>query len=303
MTGRQIKEVGSSCLHIFGGGGSSLSLALRSRKSNLYIKCKCLRCEMLQPLRSRSFSDMARLFQSALVILVLLQVGIVVRQTSGINLVKRSGRVLPLVLLKENKDYTKVTSISKICSDFHQGKNVEYYLEGPGANQKPYNAFVVNHENGDVRVTKIFDREEIDTYVMKGIAKYPNGLDAERPIELRVKVEDENDNDPVFPDMSPVDVYELSPTGTFVVKVNATDADEPGNKNSELAYTLISQNPSHDMFRIDNSGVVSVKNSILDREICAQYNLTVQVQDLNGEDGGRTATGVVTINVLDREDI
>ncbi|KAF6728699.1 Desmoglein-1-gamma [Oryzias melastigma] len=232
---------------------------------------------------------MARLFQSVLVVLVLVQVVIVVRQTSGKNLVRKKREwTLPRKPLKENKDYTRELSIAKICFDFQQDQKVEYYLEGHGASQKPFNVFVVNHETGVVRVTKILDREEVDTYVIKVIAKYANGLDAARPVELRIKVEDENDNDPVFPVMSPVDVYELSPTGTFVTQVNATDADEPGNKNSELAYSLISQNPPHDMFSIDKGGMISVKNPNLDRETCAQYNLTVQVKDLNGEDGGRT---------------
>lgn len=54
----------------------------------------------------------------------------------------------------------------QIRSDFQQDQKVEYFLEGPGANQKPFNVFVVNHETGDVRVTKILDREEVDTYVV-----------------------------------------------------------------------------------------------------------------------------------------
>lgn len=51
------------------------------------------------------------------------------------------------------------------------------------------------------------------------------------------------------------------------MELNATDADEYGNLNSKLAYTLISQNPSHDMFRISKKGVITVKNSSLDREV------------------------------------
>uniref|UniRef100_A0A8C7Y5Q6 Cadherin domain-containing protein n=1 Tax=Oryzias sinensis TaxID=183150 RepID=A0A8C7Y5Q6_9TELE len=197
-----------------------------------------------------------------------LQVAIVVRKTSGENLVrKRREWILPPKPLKENKDYTKELSIAKIRSDYKDGRDIEYFLEGPGANQRPFNVFVVNRETGDVRVTQVLDREEMDTYVLKGFARYKDGTDVEKPIDLRIKVEDENDNDPVFPEMSPVGVYELSPAGTFVMQVNATDADEKDNKNSKLAYTLISQNPPHDMFRIERSGVIRVKNSSLDREV------------------------------------
>lgn len=56
-------------------------------------------------------------------------------------------------------------------------------------------------------------------------------------------------------------------TGTSVVKINATDADEPGNENSQIAYTIVNQNPSHDMFYITNDGTIHVKKPTLDREV------------------------------------
>lgn len=54
-------------------------------------------------------------------------------------------------------------------------------------------------------------------------------------------------------------------TGTSVMKITATDADEPGNKNSMIAYSIINQNPA-DMFYIRNDGTIYVKNA-LDREV------------------------------------
>ncbi len=51
------------------------------------------------------------------------------------------------------------------------------------------------------------------------------------------------------------------------MKITATDADEEGNKNSQIAYSIISQNPSNDMFYMTNDGTVYVKNSGLDREV------------------------------------
>lgn len=92
-------------------------------------------------------------------------------------------------------------------------------------------------------MTKVLDREFIDTYnvsyssrweavktenkrivvpisvavgllfQLSGIARYANGTMAERGIDLRIKVVDENDNPPVFQTMAPVVVNELCAVG------------------------------------------------------------------------------------------
>lgn len=48
--------------------------------------------------------------------------------------------------------------------------------------------------------------------------------------------------------------------------ITATDKDEPGNENSQIAYSIIKQSPADDMFYITKDGMVSVKKSSLDRE-------------------------------------
>ncbi|XP_019733901.1 cadherin-4-like [Hippocampus comes] len=102
--------------------------------------------------------------------------------------------------------------------------------------------------------------------------------------------------------MKPVDVYERSPAGTPVTTVTATDADEQGNPNSQLLYTIVKQTPPHNMFRMHNDGNIYVDKSTLDRETTDQYFVTVQAQDLNGDPDGLTGTSTLTINVLDIND-
>lgn len=51
------------------------------------------------------------------------------------------------------------------------------------------------------------------------------------------------------------------------MKITATDADEPGNENSQIMYTLIDQKPAHDMFHILSDGTLCVKKPSLDREV------------------------------------
>ena len=57
------------------------------------------------------------------------------------------------------------------------------------------------------------------------------------------------------------------------MKVEATDADEPGNENSDILYTILSQDPplpNANMFAINPvSGHIRVKSQGLDREVGA----------------------------------
>ncbi|KAK5869348.1 hypothetical protein PBY51_024072 [Eleginops maclovinus] len=86
------------------------------------------------------------------------------------------------------------------------------------------------------------------------------------------------------------------------MKITATDADEPGNINSLIAYTIVDQQPPGDMFSISSEGTVCVIGSALDREKVDKYTLTVKGQDLNGGPGGHSATSTVVIHVKDVND-
>ncbi|XP_028817123.1 desmoglein-3-like isoform X2 [Denticeps clupeoides] len=217
--------------------------------------------------------------------------------------------IIPPRPLKENTDYRNDESIAQIRSD----KNTEttvykapifYRLTGMGADQHPINRFVVNRSSGLVKLTSILDREEIDQYNLTGYAEYADGSQAENPIELRIKVVDENDNPPVFQPIRPVSVSELSAAGTSIMTISATDADEPCNINSKIRYSITKQEPPSPklMFEISPDGELRVKEPDLDRELYAMYKLTVQGADLYGAPGGKTSSADVTVNLLDVND-
>ncbi|KAG8003245.1 Desmoglein-2 [Nibea albiflora] len=214
---------------------------------------------------------------------------------------KRSQWVIPPKELNENENYTHLESISKIRSDFETKHDIEYSLEGIGANRPPFHVFVVDSRSGLIRVTKILDREEIAMYNLSGIAKQ-DGTEVERKIDLRIKVMDKNDNTPKFSSKEVGNVKELSAIDTSVMKITATDADEPGNDNSRIAYFIKEQNPPHNMFYLHRDGTVYVQDKALDRETADQYTLTVEGKDLDGRPGGNTGTGTVVINILDEND-
>uniref|UniRef100_A0A8C5DWK8 Desmoglein-2-like n=1 Tax=Gouania willdenowi TaxID=441366 RepID=A0A8C5DWK8_GOUWI len=190
-----------------------------------------------------------------------------------------------------------------IHSDFDNGKgNLLYSLKGVGANINPFHVFVVNSVTGQIRLTQVLDREFISEYNLLGVATFTNGSLAEENIGIRFKVVDENDEAPVFGNIEPGEVDERSPKDTSVMKANASDADEPGNINSKIAYTLLSQSPPDDMFYMNTDGTIYVNKPLLDRETHDQYILRVKGQDLNGQPGGYSGTGTVTINVRDVND-
>ncbi|XP_061111874.1 desmoglein-2-like protein [Conger conger] len=135
------------------------------------------------------------------------------------------------------------------------------------------------------------------------MAKFENGTTAEPPILIRIIVEDENDNDPVFPEKQEGAVSELSQSDTFVMKIYAKDADDPQTANGQVTYSILEQIPDgRSMFSIKETGEIYVQQRTLDRETHSSYLLKVKGTDMKGEKGCRTGTGTVTINILDVND-
>ncbi|MCI4389384.1 hypothetical protein PGIGA_G00097330 [Pangasianodon gigas] len=126
--------------------------------------------------------------------------------------------IVPPQILEENVDYTKQSFIARIRSDKEDPSKgpIRYSLKGIGADQPPYNLFVVDPSTGNVRVTGLLDRENIAQYNLSGVALYPDGSVAENDIQLRIKVKDQNDNAPIFLPISTGSVNELSAIGKSV---------------------------------------------------------------------------------------
>uniref|UniRef100_A0A8C7XHN2 Cadherin domain-containing protein n=1 Tax=Oryzias sinensis TaxID=183150 RepID=A0A8C7XHN2_9TELE len=127
----------------------------------------------------------------------------------------------------------------------------------------------------------------------------------EDPMEIIINVIDMNDNKPIFEQTSYVaEVSESSEKGTTVIQVKATDADEPGNDNSIIKYTILSQEPklpSDSMFAINSfNGAIMVEGVGLDREKYPEYTLEIQAADLDGN--GLTGRTTVVLNVTDSND-
>ncbi|XP_053738388.1 desmoglein-2-like protein [Synchiropus splendidus] len=203
--------------------------------------------------------------------------------------------------LKENHDYSGLESIARIRSDQENFTRIVYSLRGPGVNEPPVGVFGVDSKTGYVKIYSVLDREYIEYYHLIGSAKYEDGRPAEKDIDLKITVLDENDNPPVIRVNQVGSVHESSRAGTVVMRVNVTDADKENTINSKIYYSI--EGSSAAFFQINSqTGEIMVRQSTLDRETQDTYKVMVRAADLNGQSGGNTVTGEVVIKLLDIND-
>ncbi|XP_040290283.1 protocadherin alpha-C2 isoform X2 [Bufo bufo] len=98
--------------------------------------------------------------------------------------------------------------------------------------------------------------------------------------QISIRVMDTNDNTPFFDKSTyKASLLENSPTGTLVVKLNATDPDE--GSNGEVTYSFSSYTPQkvRQLFSIEpRTGEIKV-NGVLDYEKSSSYEIYIQAID------------------------
>ncbi|KAK6302195.1 hypothetical protein J4Q44_G00265500 [Coregonus suidteri] len=190
--------------------------------------------------------------------------------------------------------------VGKLHSDVDKGEGrVKYVLNGEGATS----IFTIDENTGDIHATKRLDREEQAYYTLRAQARHRDtNLPVEPESEFVIKVQDINDNEPKFLD-GPYSarVPEMSPVGTSVVTVVATDADDPTYGNSaRVVYSILEGQP---YFSVEpRTGVVRTALPNMDREAREQYLLVIQAKDMVGQMGGLSGTTSVTVTLTDVND-
>ncbi|XP_035273181.1 protocadherin Fat 4-like isoform X1 [Anguilla anguilla] len=211
--------------------------------------------------------------------------------------------VIPPISVPENDRGPFPKFMVEIRSSRAKEVKVQYSITGPGADQPPVGLFIINRENGRLSVTQPLDREKNDTYILLAHADAlgDSVSRAEDPMDIVIKVIDQNDNSPEFT-MDPFlgNVAESSPKGFEFMKVTAIDKDEPGSENADIRYKLLTQNPESpkpDMFFINPStgGIQLNTTDGLDRENFREYTLIIQAADMMGEGRRNTCTAIVTV--------
>ncbi|XP_043566092.1 cadherin-22-like isoform X1 [Chiloscyllium plagiosum] len=195
---------------------------------------------------------------------------------------------------------TEPLYVGKIHSDSDKGDgSIKYTISGEGAGT----VFIIDEITGDIHATERLDREEKTYYTLRAQAR--DRL-TDRPLEPEsefiIKVQDINDSEPKFLDGPYVgSVPELSPVGTSVMQVTASDADDPTyGSSARLLYTLVEE---QDQFTVDlKTGIIRTAVANLDREKKDHYVLVIQAKDMAGQLGGLSGSTTVTITITDIND-
>ena len=225
-------------------------------------------------------------------------------------------------LAEDAKKGTFVFEVSATDNDLNVNGKITYSLMETEGSEK----FTINPETGVVTVSgdNLFDFDEGEqTYELTVVAMDNAGSVASGENEavsgsafgnemlvtsddkvltntstLTVYITDVNDNAPMFLEDSynPV-VIEHDGISLTVITVTATDADEPGNPNSEINYEIISG--SFGRFEIQPNGDITSVPPI-NRDVVQVYNMVVIAYD-SGEPSLNTTVSV-TVTVHDSND-
>ncbi|XP_057555390.1 cadherin-19 isoform X2 [Hippopotamus amphibius kiboko] len=221
-----------------------------------------------------------------------------VKHPAGSPLRVRRGWMWNQFFVPEEMNKTR-HHIGQLRSDLDNGNNsFQYKLLGAEAGS----IFVIDERTGDIYAVQKLDREERSLYTLRAqVIDTTTGRAVEPESEFVIRVSDINDNEPKFLD-EPYEaiVPEMSPEGTFVIQVTASDADDPSSgNNARLLYSLL-QGPPY--FSIEpTTGVIRI-SSKMDRELQDEYWVIIQAKDMIGLPGALSGTTSVLIKLSDVND-
>ncbi|XP_039591292.1 cadherin-22-like [Polypterus senegalus] len=195
---------------------------------------------------------------------------------------------------------TEPLYVGKIHSDSDEGDgSIKYTISGEGAGT----IFIIDEITGDIHATERLDREEKTFYTLRAQARDRlTDQPLEPESEFVVKVQDINDSEPKFLEGPYIgSVPELSPIGTSVMKVTASDADDPTyGSSARVVYSVLD---GEKFFTVDSkTGVIRTAVADLDRETQDRYELVIKATDMAGQMGGLSGSTTVTIVITDVND-
>ncbi|XP_076149400.1 cadherin-12a [Alosa pseudoharengus] len=218
---------------------------------------------------------------------------------SGAQRVKR-GWVWNQFFVLEEYMGSEPQYVGKLHTDMDKGDNlVKYTLSGEGVGS----IFTIEPTTGDIHALRSLDREEKPYYTLRAQAvDMRTGRPLEPESEFIIKVQDINDNEPKFlGGPYAATVPEMSPVGTYVTQVTASDADDPTYGHSaRIVYSIIHGQP---YFSVDSkTGIIKTALPNMDREVKEVYQVLIQAKDMGGQLGGLAGTTTINITLSDVND-
>lgn len=189
-----------------------------------------------------------------------------------------------------------VAAVAVVDND--EGLNGETTVEIKAGNELGHFRLDNTQSFDIVRVNGRLDREEIPKYNLTIMATDKGTPPRSATAYLVIHVNDVNDHDPVFQQSEYSAVLsELSPVGSYVASISATDADS--GLNARIYYDFDSGN-EQSWFAIDQDTGLVTTIARLDREIQGSAELRVTARD--GGPNPRYASTHLRVTVLDEND-
>ncbi|XP_028982383.1 cadherin-related tumor suppressor [Diachasma alloeum] len=189
-----------------------------------------------------------------------------------------------------------VAAVAVVDND--EGLNRETSVEIRAGNELAHFRLDNTQSFDIVRVNGRLDREEIPKYNLTIVATDKGTPPRSATAYLVIHVNDVNDHDPVFQQSEYSAVLsELSPIGSFVASISATDADS--GLNARIYYDFDTGN-EQSWFVIDQDTGLVTTVATLDREIQGSIELRVTARD--GGPNPRYASTHLRVTVLDEND-
>uniref|UniRef100_A0A8C3R498 FAT atypical cadherin 1 n=1 Tax=Cyanoderma ruficeps TaxID=181631 RepID=A0A8C3R498_9PASS len=160
--------------------------------------------------------------------------------------------------------------------------------DGPSNNHIHYaiidgnqgNPFTIDPTRGEIKVTKLLDREKISGYTLTVQASDNGSPPKINTTTVNIDVSDVNDNPPVFSKGNySVIIQENKPVGFSVLQLVVTDRDSSHN-GPPFLFTILTGNEER-TFQITQQGVLTT-SAALNRKVRDHYLLHVKVAD-NGK--------------------
>lgn len=159
----------------------------------------------------------------------------------------------------------------------------------------PDRRFKISHTSGVLSTTGIpFDREQQETFVVVVEVTKEREPSAVAHVVVKVTVEDQNDNAPVFVNLPYYAVVKVDAEVGHVIR-HVTAIDRDSGRNGDVHYYL---KEHHDHFEIGPSGDISLKKQFEHDTLNKEYLVTVVAKD--GGNPAFSAEVLVPITVMNK---
>uniref|UniRef100_A0A8C9VE66 Cadherin EGF LAG seven-pass G-type receptor 1 n=1 Tax=Scleropages formosus TaxID=113540 RepID=A0A8C9VE66_SCLFO len=192
--------------------------------------------------------------------------------------------------------YTSVLQISASDRDSGSNGRLSYTFQGGDDGEGD---FLIEPYSGIIRTARKLDRENVAEYSLKAYAVDKGVPPLRAAVDIRVSVQDINDNAPVFEkDELDVLVEENSPVGSVVARITATDPDV--GPNAQIMYQIVEGNVP-EVFQLDIFSGDLVALVDLDYETRTEYVIVVQAT--SAPLVSRTTVRVKLVDVNDNDPV